>query len=298
MIEIKHLKTLKALAQTGSLAKAAERLFTSQSALSHQLKELESRLNVSLFERKSSPIRFSPQGQLLLNLATELLPQVAKAEVQIMSKSSVSTSRRVLGIECHACFQWLLPTINHFNQSNSDTQLELLSDTLFEGRKALQQAKVDILFSDQAIVDKEVQHQIIGEFEVVLAMASHDPLAQHATVSALDLCSKRLLTYPLEPEKLDIFREVLQPANCWPDSIKQVDNSNTILQMVAAGMGVAALPDWLVARFSEQQLLRTKRIGEQGIRRKLYVCYRAECDELVGRLMPQLIDDFQRLSLG
>ncbi|HSX51878.1 MAG TPA: LysR family transcriptional regulator, partial [Cellvibrio sp.] len=63
MIEIRHLKTLIALRETGSLVEAAERLFLTQSALSHQLKELESRLECELFIRKSRPLRFSEAGK-------------------------------------------------------------------------------------------------------------------------------------------------------------------------------------------------------------------------------------------
>ena len=59
MIELRHLKTLVALRDTGSLVDAADRLFLTQSALSHQLKDLEERLNCSLFVRKTKPPRFT-----------------------------------------------------------------------------------------------------------------------------------------------------------------------------------------------------------------------------------------------
>ena len=69
MLELKHLKTIVAIAENGSLVLAAEKLFLTQSALSHQLKEIESRLGVSLFIRKSRPVRLTAAGERLLRSA-------------------------------------------------------------------------------------------------------------------------------------------------------------------------------------------------------------------------------------
>ncbi len=66
MIEVKHLKTLQALRNCGSLAAAAATLHQTQSALSHQFSDLEQRLGFRLFVRKSQPLRFTPQGEILL----------------------------------------------------------------------------------------------------------------------------------------------------------------------------------------------------------------------------------------
>lgn len=295
MLEIKHFKSLQALAQTGSLIRAAERLFTSQSALSHQLKELEERLQVSLFERKSKPIRFTPQGETLLKLAASVLPDIAAVEAQLKGSHQSAVPLKTLGIECHACFQWLLPTIKHFNHQQMDYQLELISDTLFDGEQALLSGRADLLFTDQPVSNKQVLSSLIGKFEVLLAMASNDDLAQREVVTPSDLCSKRLLTYPLDPQKLDIFTDFLLPAHCQPHSVKQVDNSHTILQMVGAGMGVAALPDWLLRTYAEQQLVATAKLGTSGIRRSLYAHYLPANQALAACLLADVSKNFQEL---
>ncbi|EBO3287404.1 LysR family transcriptional regulator, partial [Salmonella enterica subsp. enterica serovar Enteritidis] len=79
MIELKHLKTLQALSQYGSLAATATHLHQTQSALSHQFSDLEHRLGFRLFVRKSQPLRFTPQGEVLLQLAQQVLPLVKDA---------------------------------------------------------------------------------------------------------------------------------------------------------------------------------------------------------------------------
>ena len=75
-LELRHLATLLALRDAGSLVDAAERVNLTQSALSHQLKALEERLGTALFERKSRPVRFTPAGARLLQAADRILPEV------------------------------------------------------------------------------------------------------------------------------------------------------------------------------------------------------------------------------
>lgn len=80
IIELRHLRTLLALEETGSVSLAAQRVFLTQSALSHQIRILETHFDTPLFERKSNPLRFTPAGERLLKLGRELLPRVATAE--------------------------------------------------------------------------------------------------------------------------------------------------------------------------------------------------------------------------
>ena len=128
-IDLKLLKTIRAVAQTGSMQGAAGRLFVTQSALSHQLKEIELQLGQPLFVRKSQPVQFSWQGQLLLQLADEVLPKIDAVQTQLKQQPELPAQLR-LTVECHACFHWLLPAVKAFRQQwlqvalNLDTEIE------------------------------------------------------------------------------------------------------------------------------------------------------------------------------
>ena len=111
MIDLKLLRTLQSLQQTGSLQAAASRLFLTQSALSHQLKDAEHQLGASLFVRKTQPVQFSTQGKILLVLAAQILPLVDKAAEQLKNGEFATQTLR-LTVECHACFHWLLPAVS------------------------------------------------------------------------------------------------------------------------------------------------------------------------------------------
>ena len=74
-IEFRHLRTIRAIHEAGGVARAADLLNTTQSALSHQIKGLEEQTGVELFIRKSKPIRLSAAGQRLLIFANKILPE-------------------------------------------------------------------------------------------------------------------------------------------------------------------------------------------------------------------------------
>jgi LysR family transcriptional regulator for metE and metH len=321
MFEIKHLKTLTTLANTGNIRKAAEQLFSSQSALSHQIKDLEQRLNTPLFIRNTSPVEFTEAGKVLLNLGEEILPKIKQANNTLKSPT-LTTSSLKIAIACHACFQWLLPVTSHFSQDNNKVELEFVDES-FEIHKHQKQSEdnVDILFTDEKLVEENVIYQEIGQFEVVAVLSNQTASNQGSSIQELSTIRAHvtdgkkevmpyllpehfhkftLLTYPLPLEQLDIFKLFLTPAKCKPSKIKQVTNSHVMLQMVSANMGVATLPDWLVSSATQQSLFHCMRLGETGIHKKLYARYDKNSKQIsmIEKLLPEAIKEFANLYVS
>ena len=113
MIELKHLRTITSLRDTGSLTATATALHLTQSALSHQIKDLESRIGGQLFLRKTRPVKFTSEGEILLRLAEDILPKLARAENELASLKEDVNGRLHMAIECHSCFQWLMPALKN-----------------------------------------------------------------------------------------------------------------------------------------------------------------------------------------
>ena len=316
MFEIKHLKTLTTLANTGNIRKAAEELFSSQSALSHQIKDLEQRLNAPLFIRNTSPVEFTEAGKVLLSLGEELLPKIKEANNTLKSPSLAPSSLKI-AIACHACFQWLLPVTSHFSQQNNKVELEFIDES-FEIYKHKKQGedKVDILFTDEKLAEENVIYQEIGQFEVMAVLSNEQAskvqlservvyFSQGSETTTPYLLPEHfrqltLLTYPLPPEQLDIFKLFLTPAKCKPSKIKQVTNSHVMLQMVSANMGIATLPDWLVSSVTQQSLFHCMRLGETGIHKKLYARYdkNSKQRDMIEKLLPEAIREFTNLYMN
>ncbi|HEY6079626.1 MAG TPA: LysR family transcriptional regulator, partial [Polyangiaceae bacterium] len=108
LLDSRQLQTIAAVADSGSLTAAARRLHLTLSAVSHQLRELESLFGASLFDRKARPIKPTAAGRRLLECAGAVLPQLAQAEADVLALVGQKPSERLfLALECHSCIEWL-----------------------------------------------------------------------------------------------------------------------------------------------------------------------------------------------
>jgi len=269
MIELKHLRTLQALRNTGSLAAAASQLHQTQSALSHQFSDLEQRLGFRLFVRKSLPLRFTPQGEIMLNLAEQVLPQIQQA-LQACNEPHQTSLR--IAIECHSCIQWLTPALDNFHQNWPQVLMDFKSGVTFDPQPALQQGELDIVLTSDILPRSGLHYSPMFDFEVRLVLAPDHPLATKTVITPEDLSTETLMIYPVQRQRLDIWRHFLQPAGVSP-SLKSVDNTLLLIQMVSARMGIAALPHWVVESFERQGLVVTKTLGD-GLWSRLYAAVR------------------------
>ena len=269
MIEIKHLRTLQALRSNGSLAAAAAALHQTQSALSHQFSDLEQRLGFRLFVRKSQPLRFTPQGEILLQLAQQVLPQIAHA---LQTCNEPHQSRLRIAIECHSCIQWLTPALESFRLDWPQVEMDFKSGVTFDPQPALQQGELDIVLTSEILPRSELHYSPMFDFEVRLVLAPQHPLSGKTRIEPEDLSDETVLIYPVQRQRLDIWRNFLQPAGISP-ALKSVDNTLLLIQMVSANMGIAALPHWVVESFERQGLLVTKPLGD-GLWSRLYAAVR------------------------
>ncbi|UEM39267.1 HTH-type transcriptional regulator MetR [Pectobacterium aquaticum] len=258
MIEFKHLRTLQALRNTGSLAAAAAALHQTQSALSHQFSDLEQRLGFRLFVRKSQPLRFTPQGEILLQLAEQVLPQIQQA-LQSCHEPHQTTLR--LAIECHSCIQWLTPALDEFHQHWPQVVMDFKSGVTFDPQPALQQGELDLVMTSDIMPRSGLHYSPLFDFEVRLVLAPDHPLAGKEKIEPEDFTAETLMIYPVQRQRLDVWRHFLQPAGVSP-TLKSVDNTLLLIQMVAARMGIAALPHWVVESFERQGLIVTKSLGD------------------------------------
>lgn len=276
MLEIRHLRTLHALRETDSLVEAAERLHLTQSALSHQLKELEDRLGLQLFIRKTRPVRFTSAGLRLLQLADTLLPQLRSAERDLSRLSGGTAGRLHMAIECHSCFQWLMPTIDQFRDAWPEVELDLASGFSFAPLPALARGDLDLVVTADPVELPGITYIPLFTYEALLAVANQHPLAHRPFVQAQDLKDEILITYPVERDRLDIFTRFLDPADVEPAQIRTSELTVMMMQLVASGRGVCCLPNWALHEYSARGYVTAKSLGEHGLFATLHAAIRAD----------------------
>ena len=275
-LEFRHLRTIKAIHEEGGLARAADRLHITQSALSHQIKGLEDQAGLELFVRRAKPMKLSPAGMKLLRLAEDVLPRIAALEDEFLSLRKGRTGRLHIAIECHACFDWLLPVLEAFRLSWHDIDVDIRPGLQFEALPALLREEVDLVVSSDPEKLAGVDFTPLFDYEPVFVCAADHPLATRPLIDAEDFADQSLITYPVERARLDVFSQLLFAAGVEPKSIRQVELSAVILLLVASGRGVAVLPDWVVRDSARHPSLVTRRLTQTGITRRLYGATRAE----------------------
>src|SRR6185436_4554686 len=105
-LEVRHLQLVAAVADTGSLTRAGDRLHLTQSALSHQLRDIESRLGAALFLRVGERLVLTPAGERLLATARDVLDRLDRTEQDIHQMGKALAGMLRLTTECYTCYHW------------------------------------------------------------------------------------------------------------------------------------------------------------------------------------------------
>ena len=262
-LELRHLRTLAALRGTGSIALASERLHLTQSALSHQAKAIEDYYGLPLFVRKTKPIRFTPAGQRLLSLADQVLPAVLASERDMSKLAGGQAGRLHIAIECHSCFEWLMPTLDVFRENWPEVEIDILTRFSFAPLPALGRGDVDLVVTSDPIDDANLTYRPLFSYQGTLALAKTHPLTAKTWIAPQDLADQTLIIYPVEYERLDVFKHFLDPAGVTPAATRTTELTAMIMQLVASKRGVAALPSWVLTEYLARHNLPARPLGNE-----------------------------------
>jgi LysR family transcriptional regulator for metE and metH len=265
------LKTLRALRDAGNLSRAAALLNVTQSALSHQLKSLESHYGAELFERKSSPAAFTAAGQRLLRLADEVLSRIDDGERDIARLVEGAAGTLRIAVECHTCFDWLMPAMDAFRARWPEVDLDIVSGFHADPVGLLHPGRAEVAIVSELAEGEEpdIAFLPLVSFEIVAILPNGHPLLARSHVTARHFADQTLITYPVPDDMLDLVRRVLAPAGVSPVR-RTTELTVAMLQLVASGRGVAALPLWAVKSYLDRGYVSSQRIGARGLTGRLY----------------------------
>lgn len=275
-LELRHLRLLRAIHEQGGLARAADILNLTQSALSHQIKALEEQTGIELFLRRTKPLRLSAAGMRLLRTAEQVLPLIEAAEAEFRDIEQGRVGRLHVAMECHHCYDWLLPVLDRFRRAWPEIDLDIRSSLSLKALPALLKGQVDLVISSDPEETPGLTFQPLFDYAPTMVVAADHPLAAKGFAEPQDLRSQTLITYPMERSRLDVFSQFLDPAGVEPAHIRQVEQTAVALMLVASGRGVAVMPDWVLRAQANNPELATIPLGQGGLLRRLYAAMRQE----------------------
>lgn len=271
MLERIHLAVVREVEKQGSLTAAAEVLHVTQSALSHSMKKLEQQLGTDIWLREGRSLRLTQAGQYLLAVAGRVLPQLDLAESQLRQFARGERGLLRIGMECHPCYQWLLKIVSPYLAAWPDVDVDVKQKFQFGGIGALFGYEIDVLVTPDPLHKPGLHFEPVFDYEQVLVVAKGHPLAGAAYAKPQQLTKEVLITYPVDIERLDIYNQFLLPAGITPKRHKTIETTDIMLQMVASGRGVAALPRWLAQEYAQKMDVVPVRLGARGIAKQIHL---------------------------
>ena len=271
MIERIHLAIVREVEKQGSLTAAANVLCLTQSALSHSMKKLELQLGTDIWLREGRSLRLTQAGRYLLGIANRVLPQLNLAEERLAQFAQGERGTLRIGMECHPCYQWLLKVVAPYLAAWPDVDVDVKQKFQFGGIGALFAYEIDLLVTPDPLYKPGLYFEPVFDYEQVLVVSKQHPLAHKVFIEPSDLTSEVLITYPVAIERLDIYNLFLLPAGVGPTRHKTIETTDILLQMVASGRGVSALPRWLVEEYTDKLDVVALRLGKHGVAKQIFL---------------------------
>jgi len=269
ILEIRHLRMLNALAEAGSVSRAAQRLHLTQSAVSHQLKALSEHYGVPVVKRHGQSVVLTQAGTRLVAAAKAVAHEIQAAERDVLRLISKPCGTLRIALECHTCFDWLMPIMDTFRGHWPEIELDLVSGFHSDPLSLLRDGRADLVIVSEAIRRRAIAYQPLFRFEILAVMSPEHRLRGKRILRAEDFSGETLITYPVPEDRIDVIRHVLKPAGV-RFKRRTAELTVAILQLVASRRGIAALPSWGIKNYVDHDYVIARRIGAKGLWSDLY----------------------------
>jgi LysR family transcriptional regulator for metE and metH len=267
--DIRHLRLVTAIADSGSVTKAAEQLHLTQSALSHQLRGLESRLGTALFHRVGKKMVPTVAGQALMASARQVLDVLQRTEDHIKRTASGREGVIRVSTECYTCYHWLPPILKVFRGHHPGVEVRIDAGSAVRPDRALVEGRIDLAIMSTEIRDRRFRVHPMFADEVYVVMAPDHRLARRDYIRAADFEPETLFMYaPVDESR--VYQRVFVASGVTPASVQQVPLTEAIIELVKAGLGMATLAGWAVDRYVKDGTLAAVPLTKRGYVRQWY----------------------------
>jgi LysR family transcriptional regulator for metE and metH len=287
-IDTRTLRLVLAIVDEGGLTRAARRLNLTQSALSHQLKQVEGALGVTLFLRQKRSMVLTDAGQRLLERARPIVADLDALGVEMRDHAAGARGRLRIATECYTCYEWLPPVLLRFHRRYPGIDVGIVAEATSDPLAALDRGDIDLAIITRGGESSAIETLDLFRDELLLVVPPDHPLSTRRFVRPRDLEREHLLLYTPPSENFfyrDFFSETQRPGR-----VDVVRLTEAILSMVRAGLGVTVAAAWAIAPELATGKLVGVRIGARGYRRDWMAAVRRSPGP-----HPARIKDFVRL---
>ena len=273
-MEIKYFRLIKTIAEEGSIANSADKLFLTQSALSHQLRELEERLGFKVFHRKRNKWQLTEEGKALYKLGNSVLDSIEKGFQDIEQLRIGSVGVIKVSTECYSFYQGLSSFIQKMGLLYPEIEVDLILEATHQPISKILSNEIDIAIVTQKPMNEGLMSIEVYEDEIFAILHKENPLHQVEFLKANDFSEIHLIIHSFPLETVSVYDEFLKPNGITPAKISAIPLTEVALEMVDANMGIMCMPKWALKSFKLSEGLTFKRISQNGLKRTHYLVFR------------------------
>ncbi len=285
-MELRHLRLVKEVAEKGSLTKAMETLYLSQSALSHQLKEAETQLGAPLFHRVNKKLVLTGAGKIVLESAEKILKELDDAQVSVRKYISGGTGTVRIATECYTCYHWLPSLMADFNKEFPNVEIEIFPETNNEPVKYILEGKLDVAIVSGQVDNPNIQPVQLFTDEMMAVVPTDHPWTKKKYIKPGDFADEHVLIHSYPLESTTLFRQVLIPAGIRPKKVTAMQITEAAVEMIKARMGVKVFATWIIQPYLHSNHLALIPVTKKGLFRSWYAITLKRPEQ------PQYLDNF------
>ncbi len=246
-MELRHLKYFVTVAEELNFSRAAVRLYISQPALSRQIKNLEDELSVVLFIRQSDGLILTEAGKYFLEQAKDILHRSHVAVQTIKAHYANTNEPLVIGYIPTILQTFLGQTLNRFGIAYPEIAVRLHEMPPSEQVRALRNGSIDIAFMGNPPdeLDEEFIVKCVKKVAIAAVLPDTHRLAGESSINLAELASEKFIGMSEEtfPGRNDRIRDTCRCAGFMPNLHLEADSHASMIALVAAGQGVAVMPN-------------------------------------------------------
>ena len=264
-LEVRHLRLVRAVAALGGLTRAGRELHLTQSALSHQLRDVEAHFGTQIFLRVGKRMVLTAAGERLLRSADEILDTLERTEGAIRGLAGGQAGRLRVSTGCYTQYHWLPHVLRRLRAACPHVDVQIVAGAGRQIDELLLDGSIDIGIADHVVQDGRLLIHPLFDDELVAVVAPGHRLASKRFLAAEDFQDETLLL-DAPAENHAIYQEVFASARVQLGSVQLVAQTSAILELVMAGLGTALLTRWAVRPHVEAGALRAIPLTSAGQR--------------------------------
>ena len=292
-IDLQHFRLIKHIVDEGSMSNATQKMFLTQSALSHMLRELEGSMGIKVFLRKSKKLHLTDAGNAILRYGEKILSEFAELEKTLTFIKSEKKEVVRISTNCYTSYHWLPSIVKKFRKQNPAVSIDIVTEATRQPLVFLQEGKLDIAITDiKPVLPSIYKLDFLFEDEFILLVSKYSQLAKLKHLEPGNLDGTDLFIYDIHERNSIVVNHFIRPNNIQLNSLVKLQLTEGIIEMVAADLGMTIMPTWIASPYLDHHEIIAIKLPGKPLKRKWYAVSHKKAGkaqrDLIGLLQNEL----------